>query len=110
MELREFKPAKGGQPGMPTAIAAAAPPADADVPAVDDVSGAAAAATLFGGSAAAAEEANAAGAARGAKVPSALLFQHGSSHVFGPGSHAPLPPYLPPFPGAVSVEGGGSAR
>ena len=64
---------------MPTAIAAAAPPADADVPAVDDVSGAAAAATLFGGSAAAAEEANAAGAARGAKVPSALLFHHAAA-------------------------------
>ena len=92
MELREFKPAKGGQPGMPTAIAAAAPPADADVPAADDVSGAAAAATLFGGSAAAAEEANAAGAARGAKVPSALLFQHGSCQSSTPDLSRPTSP------------------
>ena len=76
---------------MPTAIAAAAPPADADVPAADDVSGAAAAATLFGGSAAAAEEANAAGAARGAKVPSALLFQHGSCQSSSPD----LTPHFP---------------
>ena len=77
---------------MPTAIAAAAPPADADVPAVDDVSGAAAAATLFGGSAAAAEEANAAGAARGAKVPSRLC---GSNRAAAMSSSPDLTPHFP---------------